>query len=101
MKKAVIKTGSKQYIVSEGDVLSVEKLNEDKKVNFTPLLVIDGEKVTIGTPLVADVKVTADVIDPDKLSEKTTSVRYKAKKRVHTVKGHRQHMSVLKITKIA
>ena len=101
MKKAVIKTGSKQYLVSEGDVLSVEKLKEDKKVVFEPLLVLDGDKVSIGKPLVEGIKVSADVLEADKLSEKTVSVRYKAKKRVHTVQGHRQHLTTIKITKIS
>lgn len=101
MKKAVIRTGSKQYLVSEGEILSVEKLKADKKVDFEALLVIDGEKVSIGTPTVSGIKVSADVIEADKLAEKKVSVRYKAKKRVHTVHGHRQHMTVIKITKIA
>lgn len=101
MKKAVIQTGSKQYLVKEGDVVSVEKIKEDKKVEFSPLLVIDGDKVSVGTPTVDKVVVSADVVDTDKLAEKVVSVRYKAKKRVHTVRGHRQHLSSIKITKIA
>jgi len=101
MKKAVIRTGSKQYIVSEGDILTVEKLKAEKKIEFNPLLVIDDKKISIGKPEVKDVKVTASIIEADKMSDKTTSIRYKAKKRVHTVRGHRQHMSVLKITSIS
>jgi large subunit ribosomal protein L21 len=101
MKKAVIQTGSKQYLVSEGEILSVEKLKADKKIDFAPLLIIDGDKVTIGTPQVSESKVSADILEADKLGEKKVSVRYKAKKRVHTVHGHRQHLSVIKITKIA
>jgi len=101
MKKAVIRTGSKQYIVSEGDIITVEKLIAEKKIEFDPLLVIDGKKISIGRPQVKDVKVTAAVIEADKMGDKTTSIRYKAKKRVHTVRGHRQHMTVLKITSIS
>ncbi len=101
MKKAVIRTGSKQYIVSEGDILTVEKLKEGKTVEFTPLLVIDDKKISIGKPQVKGVKVTASIIEADKMADKTTSIRYKAKKRVHTVRGHRQHMSVLKIVSIS
>ncbi len=100
MKKAVIVAGSKQYLVSEGDVLDVEKLKAEKKVDFTPILVIDGAKVSVGKPDVAASKVTADILEADKLGEKKTSVRYKAKKRVHTVHGHRQHLTTIKITKI-
>ncbi len=101
MKKAVIQTGSKQYLVKEGDVISVERVKEDKKIEFSPLLVIDGDNVSIGTPVVDKIMVSADVVDADKLAEKVVSVRYKAKKRVHTVRGHRQHVSSIKITKIA
>lgn len=101
MKKAVIITGSKQYLVTEGQVLSVEKLKADKKIEFEPLLVIDGDKVSIGTPTVNGSKVSADIVEADQLAEKKVSVRYKAKKRVHTVRGHRQHMTIIKITKIA
>lgn len=102
MKKAVITTGSKQYLVSEGDTIEVELLNNDSKTTtFTPLLVIDGDKTTIGTPEVSGGKVTAEIIAQDVKSDKTISLRYKAKKRVHTVRGHRQHHTQLKITKIA
>ena len=102
MKKAVIQTGGKQYVVSEGDVLKVELLKDlGKSVDFEALLVIDGDKVDVGAPLVAKAKVTADVIEADKQADKVTSIRYKAKKRVRTVRGHRQHQTILKITKIA
>lgn len=102
MKKAVITTGGKQYIVSEGETIDVELLNTDKKsVTFEPLLVIDGDKTTVGTPAVSGVSVKADVIEADTKLDKVTSIRYKAKKRVRTVKGHRQHVTKLKIAKIA
>lgn len=102
MKKAVITTGGKQYVVTEGETLDVELVKAPgKTVEFDTLLVIDGDKVQVGTPLVDKVKVTAEVVEADVQSDKVTSIRYKAKKRVHTVRGHRQHRSVLKITKIA
>ncbi len=101
MKKAVIVTGGKQYVVAEGDTVEVELLKSDKKTaTFPVLLVIDGDKTTVGTPEVAGVSVTADIVDADQQADKVTSLRYKAKKRVHTVKGHRQHHTVLKIKKI-
>lgn len=101
MKQAVITTGGKQYIVTEGDTLSVELVKEaGKTVSFEPLLVIDGDKTTVGTPLVSGVTVKADVVDSDVQQDKVTSIRYKAKKRVHTVRGHRQHKTILKITSI-
>lgn len=101
MKKAVIQAGSKQYLVSEGDVFDVEKLKADKKITFDALLLLDDNKVSVGQPTVKDIKITADIVEADKLGEKKTSIRYKAKKRVHTVHGHRQHLSTIKITKIA
>jgi large subunit ribosomal protein L21 len=99
--KAVIKVGSKQYLVEQGNEIEVELLHlEDKSVSFTPLLVIDGESVQVGTPVLEKSKVTAEVIDQDVKAPKVTAIRYKAKKRVHKVHGHRQHHTKLKITKI-
>jgi len=102
MKKAVITTGGKQYLVSEGETLAVELLKIDKKsITFDPLLVIDGGNVSVGTPIITGAKVTADIVEPDIQADKVTSIRYKAKKRVHTVHGHRQHQSHIKIVKIS
>ena len=102
MKKAVITTGGKQYLVQEGDTLKVELLNSDKKsAEFEPLLVIDGDSITVGTPTVDKAKVTASITDADVQADKVTAIRYKAKKRVRKVRGHRQHQTILKITKIA
>lgn len=102
MKKAVIATGGKQYLVTEGETLEVELLHaNDKKVTFEPLLVIDGDKVSVGAPTVAKATVSAEVVAEDVKADKVTSIRYKAKKRVHTVKGHRQHHTAIKITSIA
>lgn len=102
MKKAVITTGSKQYLVTEGEIIKVELIKEPGKgVSFEPLLVIDGDNVQIGAPTVDKGKVTAEVLESDVQADKVTSIRYKAKKRVRTVRGHRQHQTILKITKIA
>lgn len=102
MKKAVIATGGKQYLVAEGETLEVELLHgAEKKVSFEPLLVIDGEQVSVGTPQVAKVKVTAEVVADDVKGDKVTAIRYKAKKRVHKLHGHRQHHTVIKVTTIA
>lgn len=101
MKKAVITTGGKQYLVQEGDSLKVELLNSDKKTaEFDPLLVIDGDTVSVGTPIVEKAKVTATITEADVQADKVTAIRYKAKKRVRKVRGHRQHQTILKITKI-
>jgi len=102
MKKAVIATGGKQYIVTEGETIEVELLHAtEKSVTFEPLMVIDGDKVSVGTPVVAKAKVTAEVTEDEVKGEKVTAIRYKAKKRVHKVHGHRQRHTMLKITKIA
>jgi large subunit ribosomal protein L21 len=102
MKKAVIVTGGHQYIVSEGETITVERLKDaDKTLTFDALLLIDEGKATIGTPLVKDVSVTATVVDNEAKADKVTAIRYKAKKRVHKLHGHRQLQTVLKIDKIA
>jgi large subunit ribosomal protein L21 len=102
MKQAVIKTGGKQYLVSEGETVEVERIKDaDKTISFQPLLLIDGGKTDIGKPTLEKSKVTAEVVEADVQGEKTTSIRYKAKKRVRKIKGHRQRHTILKINKIA
>jgi len=105
MIKAVIATGGKQYIVSEGETVNVELLTSgdesgDAKIKFDALLIIDGDKVTVGAPTVSGVTVSADILDEIR-NDKVTSIRYKAKKRVHKVRGHKQRMTPVRITKIA
>lgn len=101
MKKAVIATGGKQYVVTEGETLAIETLPAaGKTVDFEALLVIDGDKTTVGTPIVKGSKVTAEVVDAEARADKVTAIRYKAKKRVHKVHGHKQHQFEIKITKI-
>jgi large subunit ribosomal protein L21 len=102
MKKAVIATGGKQYLVAEGQTLEVELLKQEgKTATFVPLLVIDGDKTTVGTPEVSGVKVSAEIVEEDVQGDKVTAIRYKAKKRVRKVRGHRQRHTVLEIKKIA
>lgn len=102
MKKAVISTGGRQYLVSKGDEIDVDLLPNDKKtVDFTPLLVFDENGVKIGQPEVAGSKVTAEIVTIDKKAEKVTSIRYKAKKRVKKIRGHRQRHATIKINTIS
>ncbi len=102
MKKAVIQTGGKQYIVSEGDSVTVELLKDPgKSAQFEALLVIDGDATQVGTPIVPKAVVTADVVSADVQADKVTSIRFKAKKRVRKVRGHRQRQTILKIKKIS
>jgi large subunit ribosomal protein L21 len=100
MKKAIIATGGKQYLVKEGDIIEVELLKEDKKVEFSPLLIIDDKNIKVGKPTIDSIKVLADVIEPNIKTEKVTAIRYKAKKRVNKVHGHRQQKTIIKISKI-
>lgn len=102
MKKAVIASGGHQYIVAEGESVDVELVKDakDGKISFEPLLVIDGEKSTIGLPGVSAVKVAASIVEADVQQDKVTSIRYKAKKRVRKVRGHRQRLTTLKIDSI-
>lgn len=100
-KKAVIKVGGKQYIVAEKETLLVDLLPEGtKELKTDALLVIDGDKTTVGTPAVKGVQVTAKVVEEEVKGEKLRVIRYKAKKRVHKEIGHRQKHSRIEITGI-
>lgn len=101
MKKAVINTGGKQYLVSENQELEVDLLPAGKTFDFSPLLVIDGDKVNIGRPEVAAAKVSAQILEQVVKAPKVTAIRYKAKKRVHKLHGHRQQLTRIKITSIS
>jgi len=101
MKKAVIATGGKQYLVTEGQELEVEKLPAEKNATFEPLLIIDSDKIDLGKPTITGVKVAADVLEQVVKAPKVTAIRYKAKKRVRKVRGHRQKLTRIKITKIS
>ena len=101
MTKAVVKIGGKQFIATEKETLLVDLLPEGtKELTLDALLVIDGDKVAVGTPTVKDVKVTAKVIDDLVKGDKIQVIRYKSKKRVHKVNGHRQKYSKIEITSI-
>lgn len=102
MKHAVIKTGGKQYVVKKDDVVLVEKLIENSgKVTFDALMVFDDKDTKIGDPVVKGSKVTADVLQAEQKGEKIVVRKYKAKKRINKVQGHRQKHTALKITAIS
>ncbi len=101
--KAVIVTGGKQYTVSEGDVLYVEKLGAEAEevVKFDQVLaVLDGENSKIGAPVVEGAAVEAKVLKNGK-GKKITVLKYKAKKNEKKKIGHRQPYTKVEITKIA
>ena len=99
--KAVVKIGGKQYIVSEKETLLVDLLPEGtKELTLDALLVMDGDKTTVGTPIVKGVVVKAKVIEELVKGDKIRVIRYKAKKRVHKEMGHRQKYSRIEVTSI-
>ncbi len=97
---AIIVSGGKQYKVSEGDVVRVEKLNAEvgAEVEFNALLVADGDAVKVGEEA-ASAKVTAKVEAQDKF-KKIIVFKYKAKKNERKKQGHRQPFTAVKIEKI-
>lgn len=101
MKKAVISTGNKQYLVSEGDTLEVESLKTtDKTVSLNPLLLIDDKDTKIGQPTIDGLTVTLEIVEAEVKADKVTAIRYKAKKRVKKVRGHRQIHTLVKVKSI-
>ena len=98
---AIIATGGKQYKVSEGDVIYVEKINaESETVEFdNVLMTIDGDNVTVGAPTVEGAKVTAKILKNGK-AKKVLVFKFKAKKNYRRRQGHRQPYTKLQIEKI-
>lgn len=103
MNYAVIKTGGKQYRVSEGDVIEVDKLpvKKDDEVNFDQVLlsVLD-DKVQVGMPMIPDIKVRARVLEQKK-GEKIRVAKFKAKVGYRRVQGFRPLLTKIKIEKIS
>lgn len=101
---AIIRTGGKQYLVSPGQKIEVEKLTGSKssKTTFDDILLFqpDSGQPQIGQPRLANVKVEAKVIEPEKKGQKITIIKHKPKKRYHLKKGHRQTMTLVEITNI-
>ena len=99
--KAVVKISGKQYIVAEKETLLVDRLPDGTKdLTLDALLLIDGDKTSVGKPTVKDVKVKAKVTKEEVKGDKVVAIRYKAKKRVHKERGHRQQYSEIQITSI-
>ena len=103
-KFAIIETGGKQYRVSEGDVVTIEKIKGEfsagDKVVFENVLMIDnGSTSDIGTPYLAGKKVSGELVEEGR-SKKVSVIRYKSKSRYFKKKGHRQPFFKVKITSI-
>lgn len=98
--KAVISSGNKQFIVKKDDVIDIDLVDSDKKtLSFDPLLIIADKEVKVGTPSVGGHSVTAEIIGEVK-ADKVVAIRFKAKKRVKKVQGHRQRYTQIKITSV-
>ena len=102
MKYAVIRTGGKQYRVSEGQLVKIEKITGEvgDKVTLGDVLFVGGNgEVKIGAPLVAEAKVTGEIVGQGK-AKKVLVFKKKRRKSYSRQRGHRQHQTTLKITAI-
>jgi large subunit ribosomal protein L21 len=99
---AVIRTGGKQYKVTQGDTLDVEALPAAQGADVEldeVLMLIDGDKVTVGTPTVAGAKVLAQVVGHGR-GEKVKIIKFRRRKHYRRLMGHRQNYTRLQITRI-
>jgi len=99
---AIVRTGAKEYKIAEGDIIEVEKLEGDvgSKLELSDVLLTgDKGKVSVGTPLLKGVKVTAEVLDQKK-APKVNVFKFKRRKNYIRTKGHRQRVTILKILSI-
>lgn len=102
MAFAVIRTGGKQYRVTQGDTLEVEKLDVEPGATTSfddVLLVADGDTVKVGKPVLAGASVSAEVVDQVK-GDKVIAFKFKRRKGYHRTVGHRQKLTKVKITGI-
>ncbi len=99
---AVLKTGGKQYKVRAGDVLRVEKLaaNAGDKIQFNDILMVGGDTVTVGSPMVKGAAVQAEVIDQIKGEKVIHYVKRRRKHSSQRTKGHRQQLTLVRVTDV-
>lgn len=102
IQQAIIRTGGKQYRVSPGSVLRVEKLPADAgaKVNFEVLLVGQGDAVKVGKPVVAGAQVTAEIVSHGR-GKKIVVYKFRKRTNYRKKQGHRQAFTEIKITGIS
>ncbi|MGE0788931.1 MAG: 50S ribosomal protein L21 [Sandaracinaceae bacterium] len=99
---AVFRTGGKQYRVAEGDKIRVEKLNGEvgAELSFDEVLMIGGDKVAVGKPLVAGASVSAKIVAQDR-AKKIIVFKYRRRKNYRRKAGHRQPYTELQITSVS
>ena len=99
---AVLKTGGKQYKVAAGDVLKVEKIagNAGEKVQFNDVLMLGGDKITLGDPIIADAGVQAEILEQGKGPKVINYVKRRRKHSSARKKGHRQQLTLVRIADI-
>lgn len=99
---AVVKTGGKQYRVAQNDVLTVEKLAAEvgETIQFNEILMLGGDQVTVGDPLVGGAAVQAEIVE-QKRGEKTLNLKRRRRKHgSRRLKGHRQYLTTVRIKEI-
>ena len=98
---AIVKTGGKQYKVAEGDHVKVEKIEGEagNSVSLSPILVVDGASVTSDADALAKVTISGEIVEQTK-GPKIRIHKFKNKTRYHKRQGHRQKLTVVKITGI-
>ena len=98
---AVVTTGGKQYKFSQNDIITVEKLDAKvgEQIKLDVMMLVDGDKVTNGNPLVKNAEVVAEVVEHGK-EDKVVVFKYKAKKNYRRKQGHRQPFTALKIVSV-
>ena len=100
---AVIRTGGKQYQVSEGDTLDIELIGnaKDKAITISDVLMVtDGDNVKVGRPAVSGASVTLEIIDQVK-APKVVAFKYRRREGYHRTVGHRQKYNRVKVVKIS
>lgn len=99
---AVMKTGGKQYKVAKGDVVRIEKLDveEGASVDFNEVLMLGGESVTIGAPLVEGAVVKGEVIAQTRGEKVVSFIKRRRKHSSQRKRGHRQHLTLVRVTDI-
>lgn len=97
---AVIETGGKQYRVSEGDTINIEKISGSEGITFDKVLMVsDGNKAIFGNPYISNAVVTADVLETKK-ADKVLVFKQKPRKGFRRLRGHRQLYTKVKINSI-